>query len=515
MNRLASAVMIALAALVSGCANLPSLEGRATSTAFVDTSGTSLGRALAPEVAADPTKTGIYPLADPHAAFAARLLLAAAAEKSLDAQYFVWENDQTGYLLLQALVQAAERGVRVRLLLDDYYTGDLDRTIAALDANPNIEVRLYNPLVPRVARNLSLLTDFARVNRRMHNKSFTVDNQVSVVGGRNIGNEYFAAGSGVAFADLDVIAAGAAVADVSKEFDLYWNSASAYPAGSIVGAPRPEDAANLQAQFASIRADPDSITFLRAVQETSIVRNLLDHTLDFEWVKACLIYDDPAKTLERDAGSDILLLPELIRTMGPAENSLDLVSPYFVPGESGTAALEALARRGVKVRILTNSLASTDVKAVHSGYARRREDLLRAGIILYELKSTAAQQSHEHDQPWFGLGTLSALHAKTLAVDRSRGFVGSFNFDPRSELLNTEMGLVIYSPTFAQRLAQTFETLVPRVAYEVRVAPNGQTLQWIERTATGELRYDIEPETTFSLRLGVGLLELLPIEPLL
>jgi putative cardiolipin synthase len=267
--------------------------------------------------------------------------------------------------------------------------------------------------------------------------------------------------------------------------------------------------------FAATLADAESVTFLQAVRETSIVRNILDHKLEFEWVEARLLYDDPAKTLDTGAGPEILLFPELVRAMGPAEASLDLVSPYFVPGESGTEALVALANRGVKVRILTNSLASADVKAVHAGYAKRRKDLLQAGITLYELKPTAALESHEHDQPWFGSASLAALHAKTLAVDRRRGFVGSFNFDPRSALLNTEMGLVIDSPTLAGRLAQTFDNVVPRVAYEVRLASDGRSLQWIERTATGEVRYDTEPGTTWALRLRIDMLQVVPIEWLL
>jgi putative cardiolipin synthase len=512
MPRTLSVIFAVLAVLISGCASLPSLDGRTTTTAFVDTSGTRLGQTLLADVVAHPGKTGVHSLSDPHDAFAARLLLATAAEKSLDVQYFVWKKDQVGYLMFEALCEAAHRGVRVRLLLDDYYTDGLDPTIAALEGQPNIEVRLYNPFILRNARALNLLTDFKRLNRRMHNKSFTVDNQVSIVGGRNIGNEYFAAGGGVAFVDLDVIAVGASVSDVSKEFDLYWNSPSAYPAVGLVGPSRPDGANELQAMFASTRADPESVSYLQAVRETPLVRELLDRQLDFEWVNAQLIYDAPAKTLDASAGSDILLFPELVRAMGPAEKSLDLISPYFVPGEAGTAAFATLVNRGVKVRILTNSLASTDVKAVHAGYSKRREDLLRAGIELYEIKPT---KSLEDNLTWLGSGSLSALHAKTLAVDRSRGFVGSFNFDPRSKLLNTEMGLVIDSPTLAGRLAEAFDTTVPRVAYEVRLKSDDRTLYWVERTPSGEVDYDTDPGTSWLLRRGVDILRFLPIDSLL
>ena len=216
INRVLSSLLIAFVAVATGCATLPPPKDRVETTALTDTAGTRLGRSVTPGVAANPGKTGIHALPDPRDAFAARVLLANAAEKSLDAQYYIWHGDKVGYLLFQALWQAAERGVRVRLLLDDLNTKGLDPTLAALDAHPNIEVRLYNPLVERNARALNFLTDFTRVNRRMHNKSFTVDNQATIVGGRNIADEYFGAGTDLTFADLDVLAVGSAVPEVSK-----------------------------------------------------------------------------------------------------------------------------------------------------------------------------------------------------------------------------------------------------------------------------------------------------------
>jgi putative cardiolipin synthase len=511
MSRILASAVTALAALMAGCASLPPLEGRTATTALADTAATRLGRAVAAAVAANPDKTGSHPLPEPQAAFAARVVFAAAAEKSLDVQYYIWHGDQVGYLLFEALWQAAERGVRVRLLLDDLNTGGLDPTIAALDAHPNIEVRLYNPLVQRGVRALNFMTDFTRVNRRMHNKSFTVDNQVSVVGGRNIGNEYFGAGSGIVFADLDVIAVGAAVREVSQEFDLYWNSPSAYPAASFVGTPGPDGVADLKARFAATRADPESVAFLEAARTTSLVRDLLRGQLALEWTLARVEYDDPAKTLDTTARTDILLFPELVRTIGRPEKRFDLVSPYFVPGDEGTAALVMQAGKGVKVRILTNSLASSESKVVHSGYAKRREDLLRAGVQLYEIKPTAGREARE-EKAKLGSSSSSALHAKTFAVDRSRVFVGSFNFDQRSARLNTEMGLVIDSPTLAQQLAERFDAAAPVGAYEVRLAPDGRSLEWIERTAAGETRYDTEPGTSLFQRWSVDVLSIFPVD---
>jgi putative cardiolipin synthase len=510
MNRMSrrSAITLAavLASLTTGCASLPSLEGRSETSAITGTDGTRLGRALAPRAAANPGKTGIYPLTEGRDAFVARVLLANAADKSLDIQYYIWHGDQTGYLLFEAVWSAAERGVRVRLLLDDNGTSGLDDTIAALDAHANIEVRLYNPFAVRSARGVNFLWDFARLNRRMHNKSFTADNQATIVGGRNVGNEYFAAGGGVWFRDVDVLAVGAAVRDVSQAFDLYWSSASAYPATMVVG----PEADDLAARFAATRADPVSAAYIEALRATPLARQLLDGQVDFEWATAQLLRDDPAKTLDTTGRTDVLLLASLLEVIGRPEQSFDLVSPYFVPGDEGTKALVALARRGVRFRLLTNSFAATDVSAVHSGYAKRREDLLAAGAVLYELKPSAAERAADKERSSAGSSGAS-LHAKTFTLDGRRLFVGSFNFDERSAKLNTEMGLLIDSPRLAARHARTFDTEVPAGAYEVRLDADGN-LVWIERTPSGETRHATEPGTGFLRRAFIGFLSLLPID---
>jgi putative cardiolipin synthase len=500
---------------MTGCASLPPPQDRTPSVTLADTADTRLGRGVAPFVAANPGKSGIHPMPDAYDAFAARVVLAATAQKSLDAQYFIWRGDQVGTLLFEALWKAAERGVRVRLLLDDGGTTGIDATLATLDAHPNIEVRLYNPFTQRGSRALGYLSDFQRLNKRMHNKSFTADNQVSVVGGRNIANEYFGAGSGIAFADLDVLAVGPVVQQVSTQFDLYWNSASAYPAASFVGAAAPDAAAVQQARFAATRADPLSVEYLKAVRETSILADLLNRKLEFDWTTAQVLYDAPAKTLDRSERTDVLLFPALMNRLGRPQKSFDIVSPYFVPGDDGTLLLAELARRGVKVRVLTNSLASSDESVVHAGYMKRRRDLLLAGVALYELKPTANKQALQL-KGRFGAGKVAGLHAKTYAVDGERIFVGSFNFDLRSARLNTEMGVVIDSPAGAGNLAELFDKELPELAYEVRLAPQGDGLIWVERTASGEeKRYDVDPETDWGKRFGVGFLSGLPIDWLL
>jgi putative cardiolipin synthase len=513
VSRSPALAAVAAVLLMSGCAGLPSLDGRMQTSAYVDTDGTRLGRAVALAAAPHPGKSGIHPLAVPPDAFAARVLLAHAAEKSLDVQYYIWRGDQTGYLLLEALWRAAERGVRVRLLLDDGGTSGLDREIAALDDHPGVEVRLYNPFASRGSRAIGYLADFARLNRRMHNKSFTADNQVAIVGGRNVGNEYFGAGPGTLFEDLDVIAVGPVVREVSEAFDLYWNSRSAYPAAGLLGRAGEEARAVLEAKFAAARGDAESVEYLEALRETQLVRDLLAGKLRLEWTDARVLRDDPAKTLDTAERRDLLLLKDLVDSVARPEASFDLVSPYFVPGEEGAAALGALARRGVEVRVLTNSLAATDVGAVHSGYAKRRRALLDAGVRLYELKPTAAGVASRSRHKRGGSSSAS-LHAKTFAIDRSRVFVGSFNFDPRSALLNTEMGLMIESPALAGDLAGALDARLPADAYELRGTEQGG-LEWIERTEAGETRHASEPGAALLRRLWIEFLSVLPIEWLL
>ena len=244
------------------------------------------------------------------------------------------------------------------------------------------------------------------------------------------------------------------------------------------------------------------------------MRELIDRKLALEWASAEIVYDDPAKTLDTTERTDVLLFPELVRKMGRPEKTLDIVSPYFVPGDGGTKLLASVAKRGVTVRILTNSLAASDEKSVHSGYAKRRRDLLEAGVRLYEIKPTAKGEAGESNRR-FGSGSSSGLHAKTLAVDDSRIFVGSFNFDQRSARLNTEMGLVLGNPVLARGLTRFFDVEVPKIAYEVRLTPDGSKLEWIEQTSAGEKRYDTEPATDWSTRMKVDLFSILPIEWLL
>jgi len=509
---LSSQAILAIAFL-QGCAQLPSLEGRGSSEAFQDTTDTRLGRAARPLAQAHPGESGIFALADGREAFAARALLAEASERSLDIQYYIWRDDTTGTLLLDALRRAADRGVRVRLLLDDNGTFGRDAVLAALDAHPNIEVRLFNPFVQRRWRTLGYLTDFARLNRRMHNRSFTAYNQATIVGGRNVGDEYFDAGQGVSFSDLDVLAIGPLVNDVSKDFDRYSASDSAYPAMRVLVpvASGPDAPDSVAAAGSSDEHDLAAAAYRQAIVNLPYVRQVLAGQLPFEWAISRLLSDDPAKGLGR-AVRDELMWTTLKQILKGAKQDLALVSAYFVPELEGSEYLSTLARDGVKVTVLTNSLEATDVPAVHAGYAKRRKGMVSSGVALFEVKrafSPPPTKAHG------AMGSSSvSLHAKTFSVDRSRVFIGSFNFDPRSARLNTEMGFVIDSPALAEAIANALAERVPARAYRVRLDGAG-AMQWVEQRDGKEIVHQEEPGVGFWLGAFVRMLSVLPIDWLL
>lgn len=508
------ALLLAIAALLAACSPLPPSETRVPSAPPPDLAATSLARHIGSAAAGHPGRSGVLPLARGHDAFAARIQLAQAAERTLDVQYYIWQDDLSGTLLIDALRQAADRGVQVRLLLDDNNTAGLDPVLAALAAHPRIAVRLFNPFAWRHWRWLGYLVDFPRLNRRMHNKSFTADRHATVVGGRNVGDSYFDARGDVLYVDLDVLAVGPVAHEVASDFDRYWDSASAYPVERLVPPARVGGLAALAGRAAAVRQEPRGQAYMEAVAGSHFMQDLPAGKLALHWVPVRMLSDDPAKALGRASRED-LLWPQLAPALAQARAQVDLVSPYFVPGERGTAFLAALAARGVRVRVLTNGLGSTDVPIVHSGYARRRPALLAGGVRLFELKrSDTLPPAHERGSA--SGSSDSSLHAKTFSVDGQRIFVGSFNFDPRSARLNTELGFLIDSPALAQGMAQSLQAGLARRVYEVRRAADG-SLRWVERSGSddGERVHDEEPGTGLALRLAVRLLSWLPIEWLL
>jgi cardiolipin synthase C len=491
---------------------LPPLPSMIPDTENAAPRHSDLAASMAPLVAAHPGTSGIVTLASGSDAFAARIHLARAAQRSIDAQYYIWEDDLTGIRLLSELQDAALRGVKVRLLVDDNGTPALDQELAALDALPTAEVRIFNPFALRRFRLLNYAFDFFRLNRRMHNKSFTVDGVVTVIGGRNIGDIYFDTGGDQNYIDLDVLAIGPAAGDVSADFDRYWSSPSAYVAASLIR-PEAEAAQRLALRDVALRDTPQGRSYADYVHASTFSADLLNQTLPLQWVPVLLFSDDPGKVLGL-ADDNALMVRQLLAEIGTPGQSLDIVSAYFVPGDTATAQLIAFAAQGLRVRVLTNSLEATDVVAVQGAYARYRAALVAGGIEVYELKSDGTARRSLREMEFLGASS-AAIHAKSFSVDRQRAFIGSLNFDPRSRRLNSEMGLLIDSAAIAGSLSGWLDTNLGEFAYSVSAGPKGGLL-WTTSDHEGRVtEYTVDPNTTLPLRMLVKLIGLLPIQWLL
>ncbi len=472
---------------------------------------TALSRTVATLAADHPGQSGVHLLGNPRRAMATLLGLADAAERSLDIQTYVWHADTTGWLLIDAVRRAADRGVRVRILLDDLNTAGKDWIIAALDAHPMIEVRLFNPFRYRHLRFIDGISRFVASNRRMHNKSFTADAAATVLGGRNIGDSYLGEGARVTFADLDVLAVGPVVQDVMAQFELFWDSRFAVPAARHVRPRTPPPADYLETRAAARRASAETGAYLAGLDGWWHTDPLA--LLPLHWGRARLLFDPPEKiAVDRFAAGDTLI-PALMASMGVPETRLDIVTPYFVVSTAWTDVFVDWAGRGVQLRILTNSLAANDPGIAHAGYVVRRRSLLRGGVELFEIRADATDPHLGDEQR--GLGSSAAtLHAKAAAIDGRRLFVGSLNLDQRSAYLNTEMGIVVDSPALALALHRMFDERLPEHAYRV-VLDADDRLRWIERTEAGEIVHEREPEAGILRRLATGIVVLLPVDWLL
>ncbi|MFW2372040.1 MAG: phospholipase D family protein [Gammaproteobacteria bacterium] len=491
---------------------------------MTDTQNTALGRKAVPSVARHPGKSGFYPLSSGMDAFVARVALIANAERSLDIQYYIWHSDTTGRLLADQVLQAADRGVRVRLLLDDMDTEGKELGLNVLDYHPNIEIRLYNAFAHRGSRAVGFATDLTRVNRRMHNKSLTADNQATIVGGRNIGNEYFGATSHAEFSDLDVLGMGPIVKDVSHMFDLYWNSDEVIPISAFPSEEPVTKASFDKAviEFHKVIKEERANPYIQAIRESDTLTRLQFNNMTFSWGKAELLYDTPDKVTATEVTADTHLAPQLGAFISKAKQEVIIVSPYFVPGDELVDYLSALAKRGVRVRILTNSLAANDVGVVHAGYMRYREDLLRNGVELYEFKPVLDKR--QKNIKWAG-SSRASLHAKTFGIDRRLIFVGSFNLDPRSIALNTELGAIFESPELATALAESLDRIVAEDAYRLELITlpaeeyvrdfEEYEIRWITQKNGKTVRYDVEPLTNWWQRFMAGFLSIFVIESFL
>jgi putative cardiolipin synthase len=497
-------------------ARLPLGYPRAESCAMQDTASTTLGLSARDRVEAHAGDSGFRPLPVGVDALVARIVLADVAERSLDVQYYIWHDDLTGRLFTDALLRAADRGVRVRILVDDVGTKANDQVLLSLDSHANVQIRLFNPVALRNFRGLGMLSDFARTNRRMHNKAFVADNQRAVLGGRNIGDEYFEAQLDVAFGDLDVLMLGSVVGEVSKSFDIYWNAPMSIPIEALTGraAMAGGGLAALRMRlkaFVEAQADNPYVRHARS----AAARHLAAGSDGLFWGKGRLLVDDPEKATRPPEDKRGHLLPQLANEIAQPRHDLLIVSPYFIPGDSGVAWLRALVEKGVRVTVLTNSLASTDVAAVHAGYQRYRETLLEGGVRLFELKPTAIEYGRARNKGRLINGSRASLHAKTFVFDRRTVFIGSLNLDPRSIQLNTEIGVVCDSEPMAAALASGVEAGLDHATWRVRrlVGAHGKpALVWTETAAEGVRQYTAEPGVSIWRRLGVRFLAFLPVE---
>jgi len=520
-------VVLALAAL-GGCATQPpgSDFPKNTSTAFDRPAETRLGRQFVDSRAQHGTDSGFRLIAAGAEAFLIRMEMINAAERSLDLQYYIFHGDETGRLLTAAVLHAADRGVRVRILIDDAETAPGDDQVTALAAHRSIEIRIFNPFAYRghseFMRGLEFTFEAPRLDYRMHNKLLAVDNALALVGGRNIGDQYFQMDPESQFADDDVFAAGPVVEQLSATFDQYWNSAMSIPVQALEHekALRPSvlDRHREALDRESQQAKAGNIDYMKRVSEGEPFNGLLAGRLPLVWAHAQVLCDSPDKK-KVEAGSMVgnLMRREVVDAIKQVKSELLMVSPYLIPGDDGMLLLSELRRRNVQIRALTNSLESSIELIAHAGYMHYRIAMLEQGVELYEIRSLLGDPKGSGETRTMAQYGNFALHAKLFVFDRQRVFVGSMNFDQRSMHLNTEVGLLIDSPAIAQQVATRFAAMTqPANAYKVALRKSGvddlPRLAWITRENGADVTYQSEPARSAWQRFKATFLSMLPVD---
>jgi putative cardiolipin synthase len=477
---------------LTGCHSGPIDYPRTYSEVIVETEDTHWGREVAAWQQSHPGVSGFYPLIQGIDGLGARLRLMDKAERTIDAQYFLMKSDTAGLIVSGKLLEAADRGVRVRFLLDDLYTTVDDHILLLLDQHPNIEMRLFNPISRKGRHWLNFAGDFKRANRRMHNKSLTVDNQISVVGGRNIAEEYFELQSGTVFRDFDVLALGTVAGEIAKTFDRYWNHKLSVPMEAFVSDNMQLDLEEARARVSEEKRKIANSAYARAVG-SSLIQDLMAERIPLFPARAEVITDDPDKLLNKVAPDQKVLATRMAEVVANAQSEVIVITPYFIPRKSGVEFWRSLTERGVRVIILTNSLAATNHVPVHAAYARYRHRMIRAGVELFEMRVDATAAPQKHDDKHFDSVTL---HSKIIMVDRRTTFVGSLNLDPRSIDINSEMGVLVDSPAMSKRLAEPFMAQIPHVAYQVIRNKKGR-LRWHAMVDGQEVVEKAEPQAGY------------------
>ena len=520
-NKSMLAIYCSIAITVTGCSTLPKhkIESIPETTLQVDTAQTTLAQIIQPLQEQHPDLTGYLVLFEPLEALATRLSLIDKAEKRLDLQYYIWDNDKVGALALHALIRAADRGVKIRLLIDDNNAKSTEGIFLALAQHPNIEVKLFNPYRFRKYRALDMILDLKRINRRMHNKSFIADHQVALIGGRNMTNQYYNVSDNYQFSDVDVMLVGTAVKDISHSFDEYWSHEYAYKVQEVVN----QSAHHLSYESLKRQLDEhyERVTvqnYLDLTSNSQAIDSLMSRDIQLDWVKAEVVKDSPDKIKSKAKKKEHLNF-QLIQHLEQPEKNVDLISAYFVPEKKGAKMLTDLAKDGVKVRVLTNSFKANDVAVVHAFYGKYRQNLLEHGVQLYEF--LPALNKNDLDKNTEDLAkkakvsikglSRSSLHAKLMALDEKQVFIGSFNFDPRSAYLNTEIGVLLNSPPLAQAVHTTMDENLSKYAYKLVLDAN-KKITWQRQTPQGPVIYTKEPRMKWWQRAGIKMLSWLPIE---
>ena len=520
-------LILPIIAVLAGCASLPpgSDYPKVASSAFAHPEETKLGRQFAEAARQHGSDSGFRIIPVGADGFLIRMQMIDAAQRTLDLQYFIFRGDETGRLLTDAVLRAADRGVRVRVLIDDGDTVSGDEQLTALEAHPSIEIRIFNPFAYRghtkLFRAAEFLFDNARLDYRMHNKLLVIDNAVALMGGRNIGDQYFQVDPESQLADDDLFAAGPIVQRLSATFDEFWNNALSIPAEALTGeksSPAALDAHRRELNDHRRQLQTDGVDYAKRVTAGEPFNGIIAGRLPLIWAHAQLVSDSPDKRNVANGAIDGKLMRQPVADAVIAVRSeLLMITPYLIPGDEGLRQFEDLRQRQVRVRILTNSLESTTVLEAQAGYMRYRVPMLKSGIELYEIRSLLGNVKGSGQTAAMSRHGNYSLHAKLFVFDRQRLFIGSMNYDQRSMHLNTEIGLIIDSPALAQQVALRFEAMVrPVNAYRLALRPSedGETpdLVWRTEDESGAVEYDIEPARSDWQRLKANMLSLLPLD---
>ena len=491
-----------LTVFLFACTTLPKDIPKVPSNAAEPREDTRIGKAVGRDAINHPGDSGFYMLPSDMDAFIARAFLIDGADQTLDLQYYIVSNDLCVDFLMERLISAADRGVRIRLLFDDLGNGLSESQMWLLDSHPNIELRLFNPK-----------GSLRQLNHRMHNKAFIADNIIGIVGGRNLADEYFGASKNSNFADMDIIAAGPIVKDISKSFDIYWNCEWAIPY-EYLSAKKPGDDEiknSLKSLKETNKKAMDSEYAVR-LKESDFLNRILNGKFTYSWAKGYVVYDLPEKISGKGTmDSDANLMTKLLPLAKDTKSELILVSPYFVPNKTIIDLVGMMRSSGIKVRITTNSLASTDVISVYSGYAKYRKALLEKGVELYEMRAEPGEKGKESRSKIIG-SYQGSLHAKFYIFDRKEAFIGSRNLDARSRELNTEIGIFVQSPEIAEQAAKMFEvSTMPQYTYKLELSDKSR-LVWKSEENGKEVIYTHEPMTSLWRRFSAGFISILAPE---